>query len=223
MTAAQRRPAPHDASAERWTALHHGIDPARVPLLLPWLRLLWRLARPLRAVPPTVITVLGVLLALDAVLLAGSLPGAAAGAVVLAAVCDGLDGAVAVVADRATSGGAVADAVADRISDVAFAAVLWRCGAPWALAVACGVLAVGVDVLRRVRRVPAVITVGERATWTVCAVLAAGCAAITDAEWPATVCGAVWAAAGVVALGQIGRPFHASRPARRSRHDAAVR
>ncbi len=196
-------PASELTPAERWSALHHGIDPVRVPLLASWLRLMWLLARPLARVPPTLITVLGALLALDAVLLAGSLPSAAAAAVVAAALCDGLDGAVAVVADRATARGARADAVADRVSDAAFAAVVWRSGAPWWLAALCGVLAVGVDLLRRVRRVPTRITVGERPTWTVCAALAAGSAAATPAHWPVLVCAGVWVAAGIVGVAQI--------------------
>jgi archaetidylinositol phosphate synthase len=208
---------------QRWSALHHGIDPARVPFLLPWLRLMWWLAKPLRAVPPTAITAVGALLALDAVLLAGSTPAVAAAAVVLAAVCDGLDGAVAIVAGRPSAVGAAADAVADRLADAAFAAVLWRCGAPWGLAVACGLLAIGVDVLRRLRRTPDRITVGERPTWTVCAALAASAAAVSSADWPVLVCASVWAAAGVVALTQIARPFQDSRPARRSRQDDAVK
>ncbi len=189
--------------AARWSALHHGIDPRRVPLLGPWLRLMWALARPLRAVPPTAVTTLGVLLALDAVLLARGHPWAAAVAVLLAALCDGLDGAIAVVADRASRGGAVADAVADRLADVAFAAVLWRCGGPWWLAGACGAGAVGVDVLRRLRRVPARITVAERPTWTVCAILAAGSSAVTAAPWPVLVCAVVWLAAALIGLVQI--------------------
>jgi CDP-diacylglycerol--glycerol-3-phosphate 3-phosphatidyltransferase len=208
---------------QRWSALHHDIDPARVPMLLPWLRLMWLLARPLRVVPPTAITVLGVLLAWDAVLLAGPLPAVAAGLVVLAAVCDGLDGAVAVIAGRATAFGAHADAVADRLADLAFAAVLWRCGVPWGVALACGAVALGVDLARRLNRVPERITVGERPTWTVCAALAGCSAAATAASWPVLVCAAVWSAAGVVALAQIVRPFQVSRPARRSRHDEAVR
>src|SRR3954453_14322934 len=153
--------------AQRWSALHHGIDPARVPLLSRWLRLMWAAAAHLRGVPPTAVTALGVVLALDAVLLAPGRPGWAALAVVLAAVCDGLDGAIAVVADRATRAGAVADAVADRVADAAFAAVLWRCGVHWGLAALCALGAVGIDLLRRLRRVPARITVGERPTWTV--------------------------------------------------------
>jgi phosphatidylglycerophosphate synthase len=211
------------SNAQRWAALHHGIDPARVPMLLPWLRLMWSIARPLRRVPPTFVTAVGALLALDAALLARSVPAGAAAAVVLAAICDGLDGAVAVVADRASRTGAVADAVADRIADAAFAAVLWRCGASWWAAVGCGALALGVDGLRRLRGVPARITAGERPTWTICAALAAVSAAVTSARWPVFVCAGVWAAAGVVALIQIVRPFQLSRPARRPRHDDAVR
>jgi len=196
---------PGDSPADRagrWSALHHGIDPRRGPFLLPWLRLLWWLAGPLRGVPPTAITALGVVLAVDAALLAADHPGWAAVAVVLAGLCDGLDGAVAVVADRATRLGAVADAIADRLADLAFAAVLWRAGAPLGLAAVCGALAVGVDGLRRWRHVPARITVGERPSWTICAALAGGSAAVTSAGWPVPTCAAVWCGLGVVALAQ---------------------
>ncbi len=192
--------------AQRWSALHHGIDPARVPLLLPWLRFVWVLARPLRAVPPVALTALGVLLAADAVLLAGPAPWAAAAAVVLAALCDALDGAVAVIASRISQFGARADAVADRLSDAAFAAVLWRCGVPWPVALACGAAAWGVDVLRRVRRVRSRITAGERPSWTICAALACGSAAVTPAQWPVLACAAVWLALGAFASGQLLRP-----------------
>lgn len=194
-----------NSPAQRWSALHHGIDPTAVPLLTPWLRLMWWLARPLRRVPPTAITVLGVVFAADAVLLAGPWPPAAAVAVLVAVLCDGLDGAVAVVADRATALGARADAVADRLGDVALAAVLWRCGVPLALAAGCAALALMVDGARRLRRVPSRITVGERPTWTICAVLACGSAAVTSAHWPVLVCASVWVAAGFVAVLQVAR------------------
>ena len=188
--------------AERWSQLHHGIDPKGVPLLLPWLRLLWWLARPLRGVPPTAITVLGAVLAVDAAVLAANHPGWAALAVVLAALCDGLDGAVAVVAGRATRSGAVADALADRLADLAFAAVLWRAGAPLGLAAVCGALAVGIDLVRRLRHVPTRITVGERPSWTLCAALAGISAAASSAQWPVLTCAGVWCGLGVVALTQ---------------------
>jgi phosphatidylglycerophosphate synthase len=166
---------------------------------------MWWLARPLHRVPPTAITVLGVVFAADAVLLARSWPALAAVAVVVAVLCDGLDGAVAVVAGRATAFGARADAVADRLSDVALAAVLWRCGVPLAFAAVCCALALVVDGARRLRRVPSRITVAERPTWAICAVLACGSAAVSAANWPVQVCAAVWAAAGVVGLLQIAR------------------
>jgi phosphatidylglycerophosphate synthase len=185
----------------RWSALHHGIDPSAVPGLLPWLRVLWWLARPLvrLRVPATAVTVAGVVLAADAVLVAASAPIPAAGCVVAAVVCDGLDGAVAVVGRGGTPFGARADAVADRMTDVLFALVLWRCSAPWWAALVVAVLAVGVDVLRRIRRVRTVITTGERPTWAVCATLACVSAAVTHAHWPVDVCAAVAAVLGVVA------------------------
>lgn len=191
--------------AQRWSARHHGIDPAGVPLLAGWLALMWRLAGPLARwrVPATAITALGVLLALDAVVLAPTLPWAAVLAVLAAGVCDGLDGAVAVLVDRTTRYGAAADAIADRISDAAFAAVLWRCGAPWPLALLAGALAWAVDLLRRWRRVPARLTVAERPSWAVCTVLAGVSATLSDARWPVVVCAAVWIVLGVVGVAQV--------------------
>ncbi len=194
-----------DPRAARWSQLHHGIDAEDVPLLLPWLRTMWTIASRLSRIPPTAITVAGVVLAAAAVGSASTLPWLAAALVLLAAVCDGLDGAVAVIADRASPAGARADAVADRICDILFAAVLWRCGAPWWLAVAAALLAVGVDGLRRLRRLPTRITVAERPTFTVCAVLACASSAVTTHAWPPTVCAAVWIAAALVGLAQLAR------------------
>lgn len=174
--------------------------------LLPgWLRFVWALARPLAwlRVPPTAVTVLGVVLAAGAVVLAGPLPWAAAAAVLLAALCDGVDGAVAVVADRATRGGALADAVADRATDIAFALVLWRCGAPLWAAVGAAALAVEVDLVRRWVRRPATITVAERPTFTICAVLACGASALSNDAWPVLTCAGVWAGLALIALLQL--------------------
>jgi CDP-diacylglycerol--glycerol-3-phosphate 3-phosphatidyltransferase len=194
-----------DPRSRRWSQLHHGIDPAGVPVLPAWLALLWRLAQPLArwGVAPTAVTVTGVLLALGAGVAAGPMPLLGALLVLAAVVCDGLDGAIAVVAERATPAGARADAVADRIADIAFAVVLWRCGAPWPFALAAGALAVAVDTTRRIRRVPARITVAERPSWAVCAVLACVSAAVSDAGWPQLTCAAVWVVLGVVGLAQI--------------------
>ena len=190
---------------ERWSALHHGIDPATVPGLLPWLRVLWWLARPLARlrVPPTAVTVAGVGFAAAAWVLAPVAPGIAASAVIVAVVCDGLDGALAVVAQRATRSGAWADAVADRVCDGLFCLLLWPLGAPLWLALAAAALAVSVDLARRVLRRPAVITVAERPTWAICAVLGCVSARVTSADWPQYVCGLVAVGLGLLALVQL--------------------
>jgi phosphatidylglycerophosphate synthase len=189
----------------RWATLHHDINPNQLPLLSGWLRLMWSGGRVLSraGVPPTAVTVVGVAFAAGAVAVAQDRPLAAGAAVVAAAVCDGLDGATAVVGDRATRSGAVADAVADRLCDGAFAAVLWRRGAPaWAAAVAAG-SAWGVDTLRRVRGVPARVTVAERPTFTICATLACTCALVTRDEWAARVCAGVWIGAAAIGVAQL--------------------
>lgn len=194
--------------AQRWSELHHGIDDADVPLLGPWLRLMWRLALPLARlrVPPTAVTLLGVAFAAGAVLLAGPRPWIAAVVVVLAGVCDGLDGAIAVVGDAASRVGARADAVADRIADVAFALVLGRCGAPLWAAVAAAALAVEVDLARRWVRRPAMITVAERPSWVICAVLACAASALSGAAWPVRACVVVWVVLALIGLGQLTIP-----------------
>jgi CDP-diacylglycerol--glycerol-3-phosphate 3-phosphatidyltransferase len=197
------------ADAAGWSDLHHGIDPRRVPLLAPWLRTMWWLARPFAAarVPPLALTAAGAVVALDAALLARRYPLAALVCVLLAVVCDGLDGAVALAGRRVTVVGGYADRVSDRIADLAFAAVLWRCGAPWPLALAAGLLSLAHEGIRaaaggaRLGR----ITVAERPTRTICAVLACASSAVTDQNWPVTVCAAVWTGLAVLGLAQLVR------------------
>lgn len=191
--------------AERWSQLHHGIDPYSMPLLARWLRLMWRGGRLLDrfGVPPTAVTVTGVGVALGSVALAADRPLAAGAGVVGAALCDGLDGATAVVGQRVTRSGAVADAIADRICDGAFALVLWRRGAPASLAATAAGFAWGVDTLRRVRRIPARVTAAERPTFTVCAALACVSAPFTRGRWPAMLSAGVWIGAGAVGMGQL--------------------
>jgi phosphatidylglycerophosphate synthase len=170
---------------------------------------MWLLARPLARlrVPPLVITLAGAVLAVDAVLFAERLPWAALGLVLLSVVCDGVDGAVAVLASSASAFGSVADKVADRVSDSAFALVLWRCGAPWWLAVVAGGLSLvheGIRVVLGGERL-ARITVAERPTRVICTALACGSAGVSSASWPPTVCAAVWVGLAVIGLGQLVR------------------
>jgi CDP-diacylglycerol--glycerol-3-phosphate 3-phosphatidyltransferase len=201
------QPAYHGASAieliERWSRLHHGLRPA--PSVRRWLGAMWTLARPLArlGVPPMAITVAGGVLALGAPALAGWLPLVSFALVAASAVCDGLDGALAVVTGRATRAGAVADAVADRVADSAFALTIWRCGAPLWLAVLAGGLSLVQELTRAV--VPmlrTVITLAERPTRVICTLLACVSAAVSHAAWPPAVCAAVWAGVTVAGLVQ---------------------
>lgn len=189
-----------------WQDLHHGIEPSSVPLLRGWLRAMQTLARPLARlrVPPTVMTALGVIFAVDAVVLAPDAALAALCSVLASAVCDGLDGAVAVASGKATRAGAVADTTADRLSDAAFAVVVWRCGAPWWLAATAGGLSLGHELLRVViAHTRRAITVAERPTRVICTSVALISTAISAATWPATVCAAIWTALAVVGIWQL--------------------
>ena len=188
-----------DDLIEAWSALHRGLRPS--PLVRRWLTLMWTLAGPLAAarVPPAAITAAGVLLALAAPLFAARLPLVALVLVLAAALCDGLDGAVALLQGRTTRAGAVADTIADRIADTAFALVIWQAGAPLWLALVAAALSVGLELARR----RPLITVAERPTRVICTALACVSAAISDAAWPPTVCAAVWVAATLVAFVQI--------------------
>jgi phosphatidylglycerophosphate synthase len=190
-----------------WSALHHDIDPARVPLLGAWLRLMWWLARPLvrLSVAPLAITCVGVVLAVDALLLAAREPWLGLVLVLAAALCDGLDGAVAVLAHRASRLGSLADKVADRIADTCFALLLWRSGAPLWLALLAGGLSLVHELIRTIRggALLARITVAERPTRVICAVLACASAGASAATWPQVVCGAVWCGLAAIGLVQL--------------------
>ncbi|MGN6608153.1 MAG: CDP-alcohol phosphatidyltransferase family protein [Jatrophihabitans sp.] len=191
----------------RWSALHHGIDPTSMPFVGGWLRLMWAGGRVLHRahVPPTAVTAAGVASAVAAVSLARTAPLPAAACVLGAVVCDGLDGAVAVVRDRPTRGGAIADAIADRCCDVAFATVLARSGTPAPLATAAAAGALSVDTLRRIRRVPAKVTVAERPTFAICAIVACLTTAISGHPWQYRLVGGVWVGATAVGLAQLVR------------------
>ncbi len=175
---------------QRWSALHGGADPSG-RLVGGWLAVVHAVARPLARVglSPDAVTVLGLLVALTAPLLA-SLGGiglvAAAVVVALSGLVDSLDGAVAVMTERTSRWGAVLDAVADRVSDAAFVAALWVAGAPPGACVA----AVGLGWLQEYARARAgaagmtelgVLTINERPTRVVIVVMfLLACAARPD-------------------------------------------
>jgi len=171
-----------DTYLDRWSATHEGYDARPTRLLRGWLTLMHAAARPLAAagVLPDVLTAWAVWLALGVVALAG-LGGAwaVAGAVLLvvSGFGDGLDGAVAVLTDRATRWGYVLDSVADRLTDALYLTAAWAVGAPVWLAVVTGVGAFQLEYLRARAgnagaNPAAVITVGERPSRVICCAIA---------------------------------------------------
>lgn len=129
---------------DRWQELHGGYDPrARSRGLRGWLTIVHALARPLArlGVHPDVVTLASAWLAGVVVVLA-ELEGrwwiAAGLLIVLSGLVDNLDGAVAVLEDRATRRGYVLDSVVDRVCDALFLLAVVLAGCPGWLAVTCG-------------------------------------------------------------------------------------
>lgn len=150
----------------QWSQLHDGYDVDRSRVVQVWLRFVHAVAaRPAKlGVAPTAVTSCGVALAVTAVV--ASAPVAAL-LVLLAAVCDGVDGAVAL--QRGVAGrplGTSIDHAADRMTDVLFAAALWHAGAAWPIAAAAAVATLGYEALRshmrRSRPQLPLVTVAER-------------------------------------------------------------
>lgn len=194
---------------QQWSTLHGGARPTGI--VGGWLRLVHAVARPLvrLRVPPDVVTLLGLAIALTAPLLAslgrwGTL--AAALVIALSGLFDSLDGAVAVMTGRTSRWGAVLDAVVDRISDAVFAATLWVAGAPAAVCVA----AVGFCWLQEYTRARAggagmtevgVLTVDERPTRVVVVVMFLLAAVARPDDLPGWATLGAWV---LVVLGVIG-------------------
>jgi archaetidylinositol phosphate synthase len=201
-----------DNYATGWRDLHGGFDPRGAsPVVRGWLRLAYRLggyAVRLGATPTTV-TVVGLALSLlvPVTALAGRV-GAGIGAllVLLSAVADTVDGAVAVIADRASRLGHVYDSLADRVSEAAWLVALWLVGAPPWLAVLAGALSWLHEYLRARAAVSglvgvAVVTVAERPTRII--VTVAGLLLGVLHPLGPTVATAAWAALGAVGFGQL--------------------
>jgi CDP-diacylglycerol--glycerol-3-phosphate 3-phosphatidyltransferase len=176
-----------------------------------WLGLIYRCSVPLarRGIAPTAITLSGVLAA--AALLA---PAAAGGAWPLLAallllgngVLDSVDGCVALLTGRATRWGFVLDSVADRVSDSLLFVALWLVGAPAAVCIAAGSIAVLQEYVRARAGTAGfsdigVVTVAERPTRIIvgCLGLAAAGVAASRAATVSTV-----AAAALLCLGVLG-------------------
>lgn len=201
-----------DGYLDGWQRLHGGYDPRGNALVRGWLTGSYAVARPFAAarVPPDLVTLLG--LAVSALALWPASAGgwwllAAAVVVVLSGLLDNVDGAVAVLTDRATAWGAVLDAVADRLGDLVFVGALLAAGAPWP-ACALGAVLMLLHEYLRARAVGAgmtevgVITVWERPTRVIVTAVFLAAGALLGAPWPALGAWA-WVGLGVVGIAQL--------------------
>jgi len=206
--------------AAAWSRLHGDFDPlAASPPVRGWVRLAWRggalLAR--RGVGPGAVTTGGLVLcaAVPAVVPLGP-GGLLLGGVfvLLAAYADGLDGAVAVISQRASRIGFVYDSVADRLGELAWLVAFRLAGAPGWLVVAAGAASWLHEYVRArsaasgMREIGAV-TVGERPTRvsvTASALIVAGVAGLVRPGWApvvVTIGAAAWLALAMAGLGQL--------------------
>jgi CDP-diacylglycerol--glycerol-3-phosphate 3-phosphatidyltransferase len=166
-------------------------------------------------ISPTAVTVSGVVLAGAATASAGPQTRWAllsAVLVALSGIADGIDGAVAVLRDRVSRRGALADAIADRLGDAAYAAVLWRLGAPaWLALLWVGLAGLAEYVRARTEGLLAgpfdVVTVGERPTRILVAVFTAlGCGVVPSwSDGVASVGAGVGVLAALAGLAHLGR------------------
>lgn len=192
-----------------WSARHEGIDPAGVPLLRAWLRLVGLAARPVRRVPPDVLSGLGVASAAGATHLAArGHPGRAVAPVLLAALLDGVDGAVAQASGRVSAHGRALDSACDRAVELCLVGALVRgAGVPAAAGAALVGVTAGVE-LRRARAGSHLrLTVWERPSRVVLAVVGLTSAARAPGArgWTGPVVGAVGTGLAAAALLQLSR------------------
>lgn len=205
----------HEAYLERWSRAHGGYDVHSSRATRAWLRVAHVLAAPLarRGVSPTVVTAVGGVVAIAVGVVAalgGRWPVLAAVLVVVVALLDGVDGAVAELTDRATGWGRVVDQLVDRVGDLAMVAGLWALGAPGPLCAAAAVLTLLGESIRASAAAEGLggvglVTVPERPTRLVVGGVALLVAGVVPgvAATTATVAATVWTALAVVATAQL--------------------
>ena len=207
--------------ATGWARLHGGFDPRRAGLFVRgWLLMSYGIGRGLAKIgfAPSAVTTLGLLLCLAVPLVSELGRGVpvlvAGGLVLLAAIADSADGAVAVVSGRTTRLGYVYDSLADRLGEAAWLAAFWVIGAPGLLVTA----GVGVSWLHEYTRARAsiagmrsigAVTLGERPTRVVVALVGlvlCGVAGLISRDLPAglvTVVVAIWVTLQAIGLTQL--------------------
>lgn len=172
---------------DQWAA-RHGLDPGGSAWVTGWARLTHACARPLarsRTTPDAVtVSAVGVTAAAVGVAAAGAAwPLLATVLVVLAAVLDGVDGALASQTGTATRWGQVFDPLADRCSDLLLLVTLGVLGAPWWLVSLAGATTLLLESVRSSAQVagmhgPGAITVWERPSRVIVTAFATALAAL---------------------------------------------
>ena len=133
-----------DGYAATWAGLHGGLDPRQAsPSVRRWLRVSYLLGRGISrtGVQPLAVTVFGLVLAALTPVVVRWGPGwpllIAAGLVLASVTADSVDGAVAMVTGKISRLGYIYDSVADRLTELCWAAAFWLVGAPGPLVGAC--------------------------------------------------------------------------------------
>jgi phosphatidylglycerophosphate synthase len=200
---------------DRWSRAHGGYDVRGSRPTVAWLRVAHFLAAPLvrRGVPPTRVTAVGAVgaVAIGAVAaLGGRWPLLAAALVVVVALLDGVDGAVAEMGDAATAWGRVLDQLVDRVSDLSMLVGLWAVGAPGPLCAAGAVLTVLDEAVRGGAAAEGVaevglVTIAERPSRLLVGGLGLAVAGAVPALGvpTATVAAGLWTLLAVVATAQL--------------------
>ncbi|MBU2665620.1 CDP-alcohol phosphatidyltransferase family protein [Actinoplanes bogorensis] len=197
-----------DDYATAWSGLHGGFDPRRASFLVRgWVRIAYGMGSWLsrRGIGPMAVTTAGLLVCVTVPVVAGTLGrwGAflAAVLVLVAALADGLDGAVAVITGRTSKLGYVYDSVADRVGEAAWLTAFWLAGAPGWLVVTAGAVS-WLQEYGRARATAAgmseigVVTVAERPTRVLVAIF--GLLAAAALPLAITVATVVWLALALV-------------------------
>lgn len=216
------RASARDEALDSWSRLHGGMDPRQIPWVRGWVLISHGCARPLvrLGVTANTVTVLGVVataVALCVTMFGGWWPAVAALVILVAALLDGIDGAIAAQTRTASRWGRINDAVADRCSDVMLIGILVVVGAPSWLGISIVVLTLILETTRATAQAvgmtgPGAVTVWERPSRVILAVIAALCstwwwaaglASDTTATLAAVIAavGAVLAVVGTIQLG----------------------
>lgn len=158
------------SSFDHWSRLHGGLDPRSSAWISGWVRLTHACARPLarRGVHPDVVTYAGVALtaAVPAIAALGAAwPLLALPVLVVAAVLDGVDGALAAQTGTDSAWGRVLDPFADRLSDLLLVLTLVVLGAPVWLGVLLGALTLLIESVRSTGQVAGVTGAGAITVW----------------------------------------------------------